>query len=262
MINILYAVLIITAVGLLAGVILSVASKLMAVPTDERTEQIRACLPGANCGACGYTGCDGYAAAISSGEAEPDKCTPGGAATAAELSLVLGVEITPIRVVASVKCNHGLDKANADFAYTGAASCRSAKLLYGGQLQCKYGCLGFGDCVNVCEKNAISVIDGVAVVNKELCYGCGKCAAICPNTVISLVPFENRVKVACNNNEKGAAARKKCTAACIGCMKCVKVCESDAIKVENFLASIDADKCTSCGKCISACPQKCIILDC
>ena len=260
MINILYAVLIITGVGLLAGIILSVASKLMAVPTDENTEKIRACLPGANCGACGYSGCDGYAAAIAGGEAEPDKCTPGGAATAAELSNVLGVEVNATRITAAVKCNHGLDKAAADFAYTGAASCRSAKLLYGGQLQCKSGCLGFGDCVNVCEKNAITVSNGVAVVDKDLCYGCGKCAAVCPNSVIALIPYDSQVQVACNNTEKGAAARKKCTAACIGCMKCVKVCEACAVTVENFLANINTDKCTSCGKCADACPQKCIIL--
>lgn len=260
MINVLYAVLIITAVGLLAGVILSVASKLMAVPTDEKTEKIRACLPGANCGACGYTGCDGYAAAISAGDAEPDKCTPGGAATAAELSDVLGVEVTATRTVAAVKCNHGVDKAAADFAYTGAVSCRSAKLLYGGQLQCKFGCLGFGDCVKVCERNAITVTDGVAVVDKELCYGCGKCLSVCPNSVITLIPYESLVKVSCNNTEKGAYARKKCTAACIGCMKCVKVCENDAVKVENFLANIVTDKCTSCGKCAEVCPQNCIVL--
>ena len=80
------AVLIVTVLGLIAGLGLSLASKFMEVPVDEKEAKIRACLPGANCGACGYSGCDGYASALSKGETTPDKCSPGGNDTAAALS--------------------------------------------------------------------------------------------------------------------------------------------------------------------------------
>lgn len=259
--EILYAILIITAVGFVFGIILSVASVIMHVPVDEKVSEIRACLPGANCGACGYSGCDGYAEAIASGEAEPYKCTPGGTTTSKALSDLLGVEIKTEQFVAVVGCNHGNEKANRDYLYEGRQSCSSAKLLYGGQLQCKYGCLGFGDCANVCNYEAIKVVDGVAKVDRDKCVGCAKCAKICPSSVISLIPYDTKVTVNCHNLEKGAISRKKCAASCIGCMKCTKVCETGAISVENFLAHIDTAKCSNCGKCAEVCPQKCIIIN-
>ena len=61
------AVLLVGGIGLIAGVGLAIASIVMAVPKDETAEAIRECLPGANCGACGFSGCDGYAAALSKG---------------------------------------------------------------------------------------------------------------------------------------------------------------------------------------------------
>ncbi len=259
--EILYAILIITGVGFVFGVILSVASVIMAVPSDEKTEKIRECLPGSNCGACGYAGCDGYAAAISSGEAEPYKCIPGGESTAKQLSDLLGVKIVTEKYVAVIGCSRGFDKANTEYLYEGRQSCLSAKQLYGGQLECKYGCLGYGDCMGVCDYDAITMGDGIPKINRDLCVGCSKCAKTCPNSVISLIPASTKTVVACHNTEKGAVANKKCTASCIGCMKCEKVCESGAIKVENFLAHIDSSKCTNCGKCKDACPKGCIQLN-
>lgn len=255
----LYTVLIVSGIGLLLGIVLSLASKFFAVPTDEKTEKIRECLPGANCGACGFSGCDGYAAALSNGDAEPNLCTPGGEGTAKALSEVLGVEVTAVKKIAVVHCHHGLDKAVSDFAYTGAASCASASLMYGGPLACKYGCLGLGDCISVCEFGALSLVDGNIVVDKEKCGGCGKCAAACPKGIISIENADAPYYVACSNKEKGATARKQCTAACIGCKKCEKVCPTAAITVSDNLAVIDPEKCTGCGECERNCPMKCII---
>ena len=76
------AIIVVSVIGVIAALMLAVASIVMAVPVDEHQEKIRECLPGANCGACGYSGCDGYAAAVAAGEAEPDKCAPGGSGTA------------------------------------------------------------------------------------------------------------------------------------------------------------------------------------
>ena len=78
--QIIIAVVIVAAIGLIAGLGLAIASIVFAVPVDEKQVKIRECLPGANCGACGFTGCDGYAEALSKGETiECNLCTPGGA---------------------------------------------------------------------------------------------------------------------------------------------------------------------------------------
>ena len=142
--SILIPVLIVTVIGLLLGLGLALAAKFMSVPTDERGAKIRECLPGANCGACGYTGCDGYAAAIAAGEAEPDKCAPGGANTAKALGEVLGIEISTTPKVAFVACQRN---SKEKYEYTGKPSCLSASLVHGGPLDCQFGCIGLGDCV-------------------------------------------------------------------------------------------------------------------
>ncbi len=257
--GILYATLIIGGTGLVLAVILALASKFMEVPVDEKVEKVRECLPGANCGACGYSGCDGYAAAVAEGTAEPNLCTPGGVTTAEQLSALLGTEISVERKIAFIKCNHGLDKAAREFSYNGAASCTSANLMYKGPLSCKFGCLGFGDCVAVCNFGAIKIENGQVTVNKSLCGGCGKCAAICPKGIIEILPEKAKFAVACSNTQKGAAARKVCSSACIGCQKCVKLCPASAIMVENNLARIDTEKCIGCGECAAGCPTKCIV---
>lgn len=259
MLGVLYATLMIGGVGLVLAVILSLASKFMAVPTDEKVEKVRACLPGANCGACGFSGCDGYAAAVVEGSAEPNLCTAGGADTARQLSELLGKDINVEKKYAFIKCNHGIDRATREFSYNGSLSCAAANLMYRGPLACKYGCLGLGECVNVCQYAAIKIQDGIAVVDKALCVGCGKCAAVCPKGIIEIIPEKAAYMVACSNTQKGAVARKVCTATCIGCGKCAKICAQEAIKISNNLGYIDINKCIGCGECEAACPTKCII---
>ena len=136
---------------------------------------------------------------------------------------------------------------------------RAAAALAGGMKLCENGCLGFGDCQNACSFDAISVVDGVAKVDSDLCGGCGSCANVCPKQIIKIVPLKKAALVPCSNTDKGAVARKACKVACIGCKACVRACEYDAIKVENFLATVDTEKCTACGKCVSACPQRIIV---
>ena len=256
--KILFAILIIAGIGLIAGGGLSLASIFMGVDADEKVQKIREALPGANCGSCGFAGCDDYAAAIAAGKAESGLCGPGGQATAAALSEILGTEVTVQEVRAFVACGGSCEKTQTKHLYSGITSCAAAAMMYGGPSACKFGCLGFGDCAKVCEKNAISVVDGTAKINPELCGGCRKCAAVCPKQIIGFVPKGNTKKVLCSNTDKGAAVRKVCTAGCIGCKLCEKNCEAGAVKVENNLAHIDPDMCTGCGKCADACPQKCI----
>ncbi len=257
--KILIATLIIGVIGLIAGALLSVISTLCDKGEEnECLADIRDALPGANCGACGFAGCDSYAEAVEKGDAEPNLCAPGGNDTAQKLSEILGVEITPVSLIAKVLCNGCKENVDTKFNYGGEKSCRSAAMLGGGPSACSYGCIGYGDCVNVCKFNALSIVDGVAVVNSDLCTGCGACAKICPKGIISIREKVNTANVLCSSKEKGAKAKKICKTACIGCSLCKKVCESDAIEIKDFLAFINPEKCTACGKCAQKCPQKAI----
>ncbi len=253
---ILFAVLIVAGIGLILGLILAVVSALMAVPKDEKVEAIAEALPGANCGACGFSGCEGYAKALASGEATLGKCSPGGEECVKAISEILGVESTAVeKKTALVHCAGSTDNTDEKMKYQGVMSCRAAMMLHGGMSSCNFGCIGLGDCVNVCPYGAISLCNGVAHIEPELCKGCSMCVAACPKKLISFVPLKEMAVVRCQNCQKGADARKVCKSACIGCKKCEKVCEAGAVKVENFVAYVDASKCTGCMKCVEACSQ-------
>lgn len=238
------------------AVILTIASKIFFVPVDETVTNLRAELPGANCGACGFAGCDDYASALA---ADPSigtaKCPVGGADVAAKLAGILGVEAGSAEPqVAVVMCNGNAQAAKKLMEYQGLSTCAAAKQLFGGLNMCAYGCLGLGDCQEACPYGAIQVCDGVAVVNREMCVGCGICAKTCPNHVIRIAPAKNKVVVQCNSKDTGAKTRKACSNGCIACKKCEKVCKFDAIKVEDNHAMIDPEKCKNCGLCAKECP--------
>ncbi len=255
------AIILVAAIGLLSGILLSVASIVMAVPKDQKQEDIRAMLPGANCGACGFSGCDGYAAALASGEAKPGLCTVGGAKTSQEVAAYLGVEAESMeRRAATVRCLGSNDNTSDRASYEGIMTCAAAALASGGPAACRYGCIGMGDCAAVCEYGAISVRNGVAMVETEKCAACGKCVKACPKGLVSIAPVKKQAVVLCSNCGKGAVTMKVCKTGCIGCMRCEKACESDAVHVTDFLARVDPEKCTACGKCISVCPRHVIVM--
>lgn len=259
LIDILIALCVVAVIGFILGVLLAVASKLFYVPENKLAKLVRECLPGVNCGACGYKGCDDYAAAIAEGKAKPNLCVPGAEATAAELSALLNIEVEePADVVAFVHCNGHCD-ATADKAnYIGIKSCKAAAGLYGGPGACRFGCMGFGDCAKACPANAICIDDGIAHIDTTACLGCGLCTTICPKHLINLVPQDTKAVVMCSNQEKGADARKNCQNACIGCKKCERGCPEGAITVTNNVAKIDYTKCSGCGTCVDGCPTKCL----
>ncbi len=257
---ILIPLLIVAGIGIVLGIVLVVASHFFKVEEDETYLKVRECLPGANCGACGYAGCDSYAEAVAAGKAEANLCIPGGADVVGQLSEILGVELTAAEEqVAFVRCNGDCDTVkNMDVIYDGVDGCRAQQLVYGGPSACKFGCMGCGDCANACPVNAICVHDSLAHINPDICIACGKCAKVCPNKVIEMVPKKAKVVVMCNNPEKGAVAKKQCKNVCFGCKKCERVCPEKAIKVENNLASIDFAKCTGCRECFNSCITNCI----
>ena len=255
MTDILIALAVVGVVGLAAGILLGVISHFFAVEKGKTLKAISACLPGVNCGACGYRGCDDYANALSHGKAEPNLCVPGGEKTAQALGALLGVEVeAPRDVVAFVGCNGNCEATSKKAVYEGIQSCRSAALVYGGPGSCRFSCIGYGDCAEVCPTGAICMRDGIAHVDTSKCIGCGLCEKTCPKKIISMVGQQTTCVVMCSNRDKGAEARRVCKNACIGCKKCEKACEFGAIKVEGNLARIDYSICQSCGKCAESCP--------
>lgn len=256
---ILSAFLVVTLVGLIAGVLLALASYFLYVKEDETALKIRECLPGVNCGACGFTGCDDYAKAVAEKRAEANLCIPGADKTAADICCILGIEAKDVvEMIAFVGCNGTKSATSKSFIYNGVKTCNAQTMIYAGSNECKFGCLGCGDCANVCPTNAICIKDGIAHVKSNICIGCGLCAKTCPKHIIKLIPQTAKVAVMCNNNEKGGVARKKCSNACIGCKKCELNCPQKAITVKDNLAVIDYSKCTACGICVEICPTKCI----
>jgi len=259
MYDILIAFAIVSAVGLIAGILLALLSHLLHIEDDKTVKAVRECLPGINCGACGFKGCDDYAAALAEGKAKPNLCVPGGQAAADEIGNILGITVEPLKdVVAFVHCNGNCEVTTKKAVYEGVKTCRAASQVYGGPDTCRFGCIGFGDCATACPSNAICMRDGIAHVDTSRCLGCGLCQTICPKKLISMVPQETAAVIMCNNKDKGADARKVCKNACIGCKKCEKTCPQNAITVVDNLAKIDYDKCTGCGACMQSCPTGCL----
>lgn len=249
-------VMLVAFIGLICAGLLVFASKVFHVAVDERVTQVREVLPGANCGGCGFAGCDDYAANLVSDEELPcTKCSPGGAAVAAQIAEILGRSAGAAEPeVAQVMCNGTCDVRRTVLEWQGMSSCTGAKGWFSSPNACMFGCMGLGDCVDACQFDAIGIVDGIARVNRENCVACGACVKACPQKIIKLVPVKNQVHVWCSSTDKGAVARKNCDNACIGCMKCTTVCNFDAIHVEDNLARIDVSKCTSCGLCATVCP--------
>ena len=264
--DILIAIAILGGLGLVFGLVLAAASKVFYVETDPRLDQLNECLPGANCGGCGFAGCGAYAEAVLKGEAPVGKCASGGNEAAKAMAAIMGVEAGEVtRKVALVRCSGArtydaegnLTKgAKMKATYEGFHDCLAASRVGGsGPLSCKFGCLGYGSCTKVCKYGAISVKNGVAVVDEDLCVGCMACAQVCPRKIITAVEPSQNVIIACNSLAKGAVTNRACTIGCIGCGKCMKNCPSGAITITNNLAQIDYSKCTNCGECAKVCPK-------
>ncbi len=261
--GILTAALVVGLVGIFMGLFLGVAGIKFKVEVDEKEEAVLAALPGNNCGGCGFAGCSGLAAAIAKGEAPVNACPVGGEAVGEKIAAIMGVEAeSSERKVAFVHCQGDCEKTHKDYDYSGIEDCRMMNFVPGGgPKSCNSGCLGYGTCAKVCPFDAIHVVNGVAVVDKEKCKACGKCIAVCPKHLISLIPYSAKQVVACSSVDKGPVTMKACDVGCIGCGLCVRNCPEQAVKVENFHAVIDHEKCIGCGACQEKCPKKSIVIN-
>lgn len=258
---IIWTIVVLAGLGLVLSLVLYLIATKFKVEEDPRIDEVEKVMPGANCGGCGYAGCRAFAdAAVKDTTLEGHYCPVGGEAVMNQVAAILGIEaVKKAPQVAVVRCNGSCENRPRTNDYDGAKTCRIKAALYSGDTGCPFGCLGCGDCVAACQFGALSMdpVTGLPVVDESKCTACGSCVKACPKHIIELRnkgPRSMRVFVSCVNKDKGAVARKACTAACIGCGKCAKVCAQEAITVEENVAYIDFSKCKLCKKCVAECP--------
>lgn len=255
-------IVVLVGVGAFFGVVLALANKKFAMEVNPLIEEVEDILPKGQCGACGYAGCAKYAEAVVEDESvPPNLCVPGKDAVAQKVAELTGKKAEATEpMYAKLKCRGSVAKIVAD--YDGIHDCAAAKLVLGGPKGCKYGCLGFGNCVRACPFGALSMgEDGLPLVDKNICTGCGKCVATCPQHIISLVTFDAPAEVLCSNMDKGATARQNCSNACLGCGMCMRNCPHGAITLDKNLARVDKQICREkCQEatCLAKCPTKAI----
>lgn len=262
--NIILATLLVSlTLSLVLGFLLGVFKKVFHVEPDPTEAKVRAALPGVNCGACGFPGCDGLAGAIARGDAPVNACTVGGAPTAQAVGKIMGVDGKAETKVSVLMCQGTLENCKPKAEYVGIKTCRATKLSINGRKMCDWGCIGFGDCQAICPFDAIHVWeDGIPHVDFSKCTGCGLCVSECPQKILSLVPVERKGAVAlCSNrNPRKAQILKDCKTGCIKCLKCEKACPKQCLKVTDGIPLIDYSVCDSCGECVAVCPTKVLTL--
>jgi len=238
-----------TAISFLLGlatvlaVVLAVANNALKVEEDPRIDTVFDMLPNTNCGACGLPGCRAFAENVVAGKIQPSGCTVGGAETAQIVADYLGVEAgQAVKRVARLLCAGGTDVAIQMAQYKGFPSCRAATAAGGGAKGCRYGCLGFGDCMEVCDFDAIVMgPTGLPVVDFEKCTACGDCVDICPKDLFELFPAERHLFVQCKSELEGDEVLEYCKVGCTACGKCVADAAQGLLKMKNNLPVLNME---------------------
>lgn len=259
MLDILIGTAILVGLALGFGLLLTLTNKVFEIPVDPKRDEIRAALPGANCGGCGYPGCDALADALFEGNAPVNACPVGGNALAETLSQIMGVEApaSEERKIATVVCQGTVDRCKTKFQYHGIDDCVAATLVNDGNRACRYACLGLGTCVKACKFDAIYIDDHsqIATVDPQKCQSCGACVEVCPKHVLSLQPETLPVRLLCRAAEEGYLVSDNCKIGCVGCELCAGACKFGALTMVNHLPQFDMEKCVSCMMCAEVCPN-------
>jgi Na+-translocating ferredoxin:NAD+ oxidoreductase RNF subunit RnfB len=249
--------------GLILAAVLVVANRQLYVYEDPRIDEVEDLLPKANCGACGTAGCRQFAEMLVERRIEPGKCTVNAPEMNQVIADFLGVDLgAGERRVARLACAGGTHVAFIRASYGGGvASCRGAALVSGGGKGCSWGCLGFGDCAEVCEFDAIHLdAHGLPVVSESKCTACGDCVTVCPKHLFSLHPVSHRLWVACSNQAFGDEAEHECQVVCTACGRCAQDSPEGLITIRDNLATIDYEKNPLASKvAIERCPTGAIV---
>lgn len=259
----LWGLAVFTLLGVVFGFALAAAAIRFHVPTNPLVDRVREALPAANCGACGFAGCQVYAeAVVERPEVAPSLCAPGRRPVAELVASLTHKEVGTVtdRVVV-LRCHGTTAFARDEAEYAGIATCAAAALVFAGPKACKNGCLGLGDCVRVCPFDALRLgADGIVEVDADRCTGYALCIPACPKDLFSLYPRGHRIELACVARDKQAMVRASCLVGCTLCRKCVAKCPAEAITWDGRTILIDHEKCLaygpSCGEvCVDVCPS-------
>jgi len=251
------------ALALLFALGLTIASVRFRVEQDPRIDQIEQLLPGANCGSCGYAGCAAFAKAVVEGNAPVNACPVGGPEMVEKLARIMGVQFqVNVRTRPVVHCTAKTHHRKGRKPYLGVQRCSEANVIAGVQ-GCTWGCLGFGDCVEACQFDALHMEQGSPVFDYAKCTSCGACVKACPRNLIEMIPFtsETVLVVGCSSRDPARVVREVCQVGCIGCGACARV--SDVFGMDRNLARIDYDKyqdIQSLQKAYEKCPAAALVV--
>ncbi|MDP3312143.1 RnfABCDGE type electron transport complex subunit B [Lutibacter sp.] len=264
--SILYSVFLLISLGGLAAVILYFVSKKFYVYENPLIAEIEDILPAANCAGCGSLGCKAFAEKLVLSEDISNLfCPVGGNDTMKLVATKLGKEVSEKDpTIAVVRCQGSCEVRPKTTEFQGPRTCAISAMIYSGETDCEYGCLGDGDCVKVCKFDAMYMDEstGLPIILTDKCTSCGMCVTACPRNIIEMRPRNKKdlkIYVGCLNQDKGGVAKKACSLACIGCSKCEEICPKDAVIMINTLAYIDPVLCTLCRKCVPICPTNSIV---
>jgi Na+-translocating ferredoxin:NAD+ oxidoreductase subunit B len=249
-------------IGLFFGIGLAIAAHKFAVESNPLIEKVLHSLPLAQCGGCGYAGCEGYAiAVVTNPDVPPNLCFPGKEAVAAVVAELTGKKMVEVEdQIAVVRCSRVEGRVSHKHHYIGFPSCTAANLAFGGPSRCQYACIGLGECAEACPFGAIDMVDNFPIINPDKCVSCGVCVRTCPKKIIELQTLKARVHVPCSSKDLGRDVKAVCGVGCIGCKLCVKVCPAQAVTYSGGLIVIDHKACIAHGLsceevCVSKCPR-------
>ena len=262
MTNILRSVEILGGVGFVFAGFIALAYWKLRVYEDPRIDMVASMLPGANCGACGFPGCRGFAEQAVAGTVKVAQCNVINEEGAASIANYLGVDAGQAnKRVARLLCAGGSNVAVQQAEYRGLQSCGASASVAGGGKGCTWGCLGFGDCAVSCTFDAITMNRfGLPVVDVAKCTACGDCVVACPKNLFEIIPLDQKLLVQCRSMIEGDGALASCAVACTACAKCVMDAAPGLVTIERGAARVHyAQNALADPSAIARCPSGAIV---